>query len=312
MLSPRLHGALVLGLLGTGCSVASSSGGSSGNGVDGADAAEATSQAATAVVVIERTTGPGEAARADSVIARFVRVRQGAVDEQALRIAGASLLEDLPAVGTCSTHAADDAPTLPRSVELLDVGALTVGDDPADPAHAGRPALAAPARTTVMLPRTMFDPTGGVSGVFYSGRASDAFTSSFTPSSRLQLRTTGGPDLPEGFVIAVDTPRDVSDVRVAWLSDPRLDVAWEGGEGDDAKDLVYVDVLSSSARLLARCTTTDTGHLVIAAGNAGASLNNVDEGQVAVHRVHRESFRTKGVDPGEIRFDVARVVSFRR
>jgi hypothetical protein len=33
---------------------------------------------------------------------------------------------------------------------------------------------------------------------------------------------------------------------------------------------------------------------------------------LAVHRLHREAFSARGVDPGEVRFDFARVVSFVR
>ena len=280
-----LTGALSIGSLASmGCSLTTTP--------DAPDAAEATSSTATAVVVIERTTGPGDAVRADAVIARFVRVHQGTVDDQALRIAGAAW--DLPAVGTCSSTQQTQAALQPRSVDLLDVGVLTLGDRD----------VPGSAKNTVLLPRTMFDPTGGVSGVFYSARSTEAFT----PSSRLQLHTSGGPDLPEGFLVNVASPRDVADVRVAAGISSSLDVAWEATEADDARDVVYVDVLAPSARLVARCTTLDVGHLVI----SGTSLGTLEEGQLSVHRLHRESFRSKGIEPGEIRFDVARVVSFHR
>lgn len=258
--------------------------------------AEATSTTATAVVVVERTTGPGDAVRGDAVIARFVRVHQGAVDEQALRIAGAA--SDLPALGTCSTAQEVQPALQPRSVDLLDVGVLTVD--------------ATAARSTVLLPRSMPDPTGVVSGVFYSARSVEAFTpSTATESRRLQLHTSGGPDMAEGFRVDVPSPRDVSDVRVA--SAPNgLDVSWEtDATTTDTRDVVYVDVLGPSSqdrRLIARCTTLDVGQLSIPASALGA----VEEGQLSVHRLHREGFRTKGIEPGEVRFDVARVVTFRR
>ncbi|HSO40892.1 MAG TPA: hypothetical protein VLT33_50545 [Labilithrix sp.] len=280
-----LTGALSVGSLASmGCSISATP--------DGPDAAESTASTATAVVVVERTTGPGDAVRADAVIARFVRVHQGTVDDQALRIAGAAW--DLPAVGTCSAGSpAIPAALQPRSVDLLDVGVLTLGDRD----------VPASTKNTVLLPRTMFDPTGGVSGVFYSARS----TESFTPSSRLQLHTSGGPDLPEGFLVNVASPREVSDVRVTATSSS-LDVAWDADGADDARDLVYVDVTSPSARLVARCTTVDSGHMTVPA----TSLGTLEEGQLSVHRLHRESFRTKGIEPGEIRFDVARVVAFHR
>lgn len=265
--------------------------------------AEATSSTATGVVVVEHATGPGDTTRGDALIARFVRVRQGSVDEQALRIAGAA--SDLPAVGTCAT-AQEAQPTLqPRSVDLLDVGVLTVDSTPP-----GASALVNGAsKSTVLLPRSMPDPTGVVSGVFYSGRSADAFTPSTAAESRhLQLHTSGGPDLPEGFRIDVPSPRELADVHVT-SSPTGLDVAWEGDAVmNDGRDVVYVDVLGQSSRLVARCTTLDVGQLTIPT----SALGSIDEGQVSVHRLHRESFHAKGIEPGEVRFDVARVVTFRR
>src|SRR5689334_2266348 len=112
MRSPLLLAGALASLAAAGCGVP----------VEERPDAEATSSTATAVVVIERTSGPGEATRGDAVIARFVRVRQGAVDDQALRIAGVAW--DLPALGTCS-GSQEAVPALqPRSVDLLDVGVL--------------------------------------------------------------------------------------------------------------------------------------------------------------------------------------------
>lgn len=262
--------------------------------------AEAASTA-TAVVVVERTTGPGDAVRADAVIARFVRVRQGAVDEQALRIAGAAW--DLPAPGTCVAAAQDAAQPAfqPRGVDLLDVGVLTTSA--LDTAHAPTST-----KSTVLLPRSMPDPTGVVSGVFYSARSTEAFT----PAARLQLHTSGGPDMPEGFRVDVAAPHDVGDVRVAAAASG-IDIGWDVDPAStDARDLVYVDVFGQpsgqSSRLVARCTAVDVGQLTVPA----ASLGAIDEGTVSVHRLHRESFRAKGIEPGEIRFDLARVVAFHR
>lgn len=264
--------------------------------------AEATSSTAAAVVVVERTTGPGDATRGDAVIARFVRVRQGVVDDQALRIAGAAW--DLPALGTCSTSGAgeDTQPALqPRSVDLLDVGVLTL-----DGAASGSTTNGSAPRSTALLPRAMPDPTGVVSGVFYSARSAEAFT----PSSRFQLHASGGPDLAEGFRVDVPSPRDVADVRVTAAGAAGLDVSWSAndGEANEARDIVYVDVLGASSRLVARCATLDVGQLAVPA----SAIGTLEDGQLAVHRLHREGFRTKGIEPGEIRFDIARVVAFHR
>ena len=275
--------------------------------------AEATSSTATAVVVVERTVGPGDAVRGDAVIARFVRVRQGSVDEQALRIAGASGFDrDLPAVGTCSTAgfgAETQAALQPRSVDLLDVGVLTV-----DGASSAAGTFANAGKSTVLLPRSMPDPTGVVSGVFYSARSAEAFT----PAARLQFHTSGGPDMAEGFRVDVPSPRDVSDVHVAFAyaalgsASPGLEVSWEADAvAGEARDVVYVDVLGPSSqarRLVTRCATLDVGQLAI----PGTAVGNLEDGQLAVHRLHRESFRAKGIEPGEIRFDIARVIAFHR
>ncbi len=119
----------------------------------------------------------------------------------------------------------------------------------------------------------------------------------------MQLRATGG-DLAEGFQIAVPSPRDLGDVRVATTS-AGLELGWD--TSDDPRDVVYVDVTSAST-LVARCSSADTGRFVV----PGASVAALDDGLVSVHRVHREPFRARGVDPGEVRFDLARVVAFKR
>ena len=269
-------------LASVGCSIAGAN--------DAPDAAEQTSQTATAVVVVERTSGPGDIVRGDTMIARFVRVHQGAVDDQALRIAGAAW--DLPAVGTCSVSPTDTTSTADpqaREITLLDVGTLTLDDT-----------TALPAKATTFQPRTMFDPTGGVTGIVYSSHSEAAFT----PASRLQLHTSGGADLPDGFVVDVGSPKEIADLDVTSTTSG-LDLSWEADES--SQDVVYVDVLSNAGHLLSRCTTTDTGHFV-----SPISAITPEDGQIAVHRLHRESFRTKGIEPGEIRFDVARVVTFHR
>jgi len=246
--------------------------------------AEAGSTNATAIVVVERTSGPGDVASRDAVIARFVRVRQGAVDDAALRIAGVA--QDLPALGTCSVPTAPAVQ--PRNVELLDVGPVSVDG--------------AQGKTTVLLPRVMPDPAGVVSGVVYSSRAPEAFA----PGNKLSLRANGGPDLLDGFSVSVKAPREVSDLKV--LSQPLgLDITWDAADAD-ARDTVYLDVLAPAPRVVVRCAATDVGRFVVPHTAIGA----FEEGQIAVHRVRREAFRSKGIEPGEVRFDIARVVAFRR
>jgi hypothetical protein len=155
----------------------------------------------------------------------------------------------------------------------------------------------------------MPDPTGVVSGVFYSARSTEAFT----PAGRLQLHTSGGPDMPEGFRVDVASPHDVADVHVSSAGPTSgLDVSWEADAvSNDARDLVYIDVLGPSSRLVARCTTLDVGQFAVP-GSALTAIEPDAQGQLAVHRLHRESFRAKSIEPGEIRFDVARVINFHR
>jgi len=256
-------------------------------GPDGADA-EAASSTAAAVVVVSRTAGPGETLRDDAVVARFVRVRQGALDDAALRMAGVA--NELPALGQCAAAGEDKAALPARGIDLVDVGPLSL-----DPQNAGR--------STVLLPRSMPDPTGIVSGVFYSARTPEAFT----PGARVQLRASGAYGLPEGFVANVVAPHDLGDVRVTASADG-LGLSWDAADDVETRDLVYVDVLEKSARLVTRCTTSDVGHFVV----PPQEVASLDEGQVVVHRVHNESFTAKGIQPGEVRFDLARVVTFRR
>jgi hypothetical protein len=246
-----------------------------------------TSSTATAIVVVERTSGPGDAVRGDAVTARFVRVTQGSVDDSALRMAG--IAEDVPAPGACLVP--NDGTTSPsiqgRSVELLDVGQVVLASEGS--------------KNTVLLPRSMPDPAGVVSGVLYSSRATDTFA----PGSRVSLRSTGGSDLLDGFAVSVTAPRELADVRVSSFS-AGLDVAWDA-EGADAKDLVYVDLLApSTTRVVMRCTASEAGRVFVPA------VSTPEEGQLAVHRLHRETFKAKGIEPGEIRFDVAKIVAFRK
>ena len=248
-------------------------------GYDVPDAEAQTSTSASAVIVVER--GPS----GDAIVARFVRARTGLVDDQALRTAG---VQDLPAIGTCVTSFEGSASGA-KAVDLLDVGAVTFD-------------------STVLLPRSLPDPAGMVSGYFYSARTSDAFaTATGSAASRVSLRASGGADLPEGFAVSLASPRELGDVGTA-SSANGIEVTWDATDAD-ARDLVYVDVLArDTSNVIGRCSGSDLGHLSLPA----AVLGNLDEGTLSVHRVHREAFKTRGIDPGEVRFDLARVVAFRR
>lgn len=248
------------------------------------------SQTATAVVEVERTAGPGDSSHNDTVAARVVRVKQGVVDDSALRIAGVG--NDIPAPGgPCFVPAEIPLAIQGRNVELLDIGQVTMAND------------ANGTGATVLGPRVMPDPAGVVSGYFYSSRSNDAFI----PGNRLALRSSGGADLPDGFNVNVNAPRELEGLRAIFANDGSLDVAWDAADAD-AKDVVVADLLAPAPHVALRCAASDTGHLVV----AGAALTSVDAGTLSVHRLHKESFKAKGIEPGEVRFDVAKVITFTR
>lgn len=242
------------------------------------------SSTATAIVVVERTAGPNDAVRGDVVTARFVRTSQGVVDDPALRMAGVA--EDILLTGTCTAPTDQNPIVQKQTVELLEVGQVVLESQ----GPSGFP------KSTQLMPRSMPDPAGVVSGFFYTSRSADVFA----PGSRVSLRTTGG--ALDGFNVTVTAPRDIADVRVSTIPNG-LDVSWDASEADP-RDVIYVDVLSPAPRVALRCTGSDVGHLTVA--------TNLDEGQVAVHRLHKETFRAKGIEPGEVRFDVAKIVAFRK
>ena len=252
---------------------------------------------ATAVIVVEgssSSSSSGDAAHTEAV-ARFVRARSGAVDDDALRMVGAVV--DVPAMGACSSLA---SPRVPggRAMALLDVGGVTL--------FAGEVAA-------TLQRRQLPDVADLVSGVVYSARAEG-----LPSKSAYLLRIDGAPESDVApVVVSATSPGEPSDVRLAGddgrsgpVSLPlapaaAVDLTWEPGS---AEDVVYVDIGATSVAPAIRCLFDDGGHAALPASAFGA----IEDGAVAVHRLHREAFRTHGVDPGEVRFDFARVVSFQR
>jgi hypothetical protein len=266
---------------------------------DGAGTDADVSTTATGVVVVEGAMG-NEGTRTEAV-ARFVRARGGSVDDDALRIVGATV--DFPALGACSalsalaTARAASAPnSVSRSLALLDVGGVTL--------FAGEGVASLQAR---QLP----DVADLVSGVVYSAR-SEALPS----KSAYLLRIDGAAEADVApFVVSATSPGEPADVRlggddgrsgaITLAPGAAVDLTWEPGAVEDA---VYVDIAATAASATARCLFDDGGHATLSSSAFGA----LEDGTVAVHRRHRESFRAHGVDPGEVRFDFARVVSFVR
>jgi hypothetical protein len=256
--------------------------------------AEATSPS-TAVVVVERTVGPDDGARV-AAVARFVRMRAGAVDEYALRMVGASV--ELPALGECAASQSNEASAPARAVELLDIGAVFLE--------------VAGARASLQ-PRRLPDIVDLVSGVVYSTRVSDA--DALPSRGAYVLRAAGNAELAP-FVVTATAPGETAELRVAG-QDARspsgvlldgatsTELTWDAGNADD---LVYVDVSRAPSQAQSvRCLFGDTGRAALA-----SSLFDTGDGTVTVHRLHRETFRARGIDVGEIRFDFARTVAYSR
>jgi hypothetical protein len=255
----------------------------------------------TAVVLVERTIAAGETARAEA-IARFVRMRGGAVDDDALRLVGATI--DFPSLGACASVSGRAAQPLNGSghaVELVDLGAL---------------AIEARGARVSLQPRQLPDIVDLVSGVVYSTRVSDPEV--LPAEGQYLVRAGGRPDLDIGaFAAAALAPGELGDLVIAGQdarassglvlsAEAPTELSWTAGGIDD---VVYVDVSQPSVTgpRTIRCLFEDAGRAVIAA------TSFVDgDGTMTVHRLHRESFQTRGIDSGEIRFDFARVVSFKR
>lgn len=247
----------------------------------------------TAVVVVERVQ-QGDASRV-SAIARFVRVRGGAVDERALQTVGAAT--EIPAVGACLILGEGDETAI-RGVELQDVGAVTLE------ASSSRIQLAA---------RQVPDPVGRVTGVFYFAPTD---VQAVVPSARVALHVQGAGEVAP-FSVATSTPQDLGEIRVGGqdMSRPVVlsvrsgstELSWDAAD-DPSSSTFYVDVSDLGAKRLAtRCAFPDTGRAVL----PGRAVSG-DAGQISIHRVRRERFAVRGVEPGELRFDFSRTTSYVR
>ncbi len=252
---------------------------------------------ATAVVIVERTSGPGDGTRAEAV-ARFVQMRSGSVDEAALRMVGAAV--DFPAIGACAavgrTRERDRGEVHARAVKLADVGAVT---------------LEANGVRTSLVARQLPDVADLVSGVVYTARGE----SGLAPRVRYALSGAGMADV-EAFDVVATAPAEPSDVRVAGqdaksevalIPGAAVDITWEASASSE--DAMYVDIAPRDASsAVVRCSFADNGRATL----PSSVLATVDEGTMSLHRLHRESFRARGLDGGEIRFDFARAVAFTR
>jgi hypothetical protein len=261
--------------------------GCSANVVASPEIADAETGPSSAAFVEVTRTSTGDQSRA---VARFARVRGGPLGEGEMDLLRVGLT--LPPLDSCAPAtqaAAPDGPS-PRAVELADVGSLTV--------EAGG--------TSTALTTRRMNVIDLVSGVVYWGEGP-------LPSrGRYELRASGragalanaDPSLEvPAFVVSAQSPGEPQDVHVA-NGPSGLDVTWDPGSQED---VVYVDV-AARGQTTTRCTFSDGGRATIPA----FALGFADEGTLSIHRVHRESFRVRGIDRGEVRFDLARVVAFSR
>jgi hypothetical protein len=241
--------------------------------VGAGDGADAQTTSVTGVVVVDRTVSSDDATTRGEASARFVRIR-GAIDDGTLRLVGAGL--DLPPVGQCATLG-DQAAS--RSVELLDVGSISI-ESLGNGEH------------LALAPRQVPDVVDLVSGTMYSARIDE---DSVPSNADVAVVVSGSADVP-AFSVRAKTPEAPSSVALTGLDAASADLAWTA-QGDDA---IYVDVGAS------RCTFADDGHASIPSSLFG------DEGTLTVHRLHREKLSIPGVDDGEVRFDFARTIAYRR
>jgi len=284
-----------------GCLAAASLVGCTSSVVPSGEAADAEVSAPARGVVLVGGSSSNEGARSEAV-ARFIRAHGGAVDDDVLRMVGAAV--DFPAMGTCGSLAALHAPAAQaaapaRTIALLDLGGVTL--------YAGGSMMA-------LQPRQLPDVAELVSGVVYSSRGA------LPSKGAYALRIEGAPELDVSpFVVSARSPGEPADVRLEGddgragavalaAGSPTIDLTWEVPADATSTDLVYVDVSAPSAAPAARCLFEDLGRATLPSSAFGA----FDEGTVAVHRLHREPFSAHGVDPGEVRFDFARVVAFAR
>lgn len=295
--------------------------GCTGNVAASGESADAEASAITAVVVVERTSGnalnQAETTRGEAV-ARFVRMRSGAVDEDALRSVGAVV--DFPALGSCARLSGGSADAMIfHALDLIDVGAVSLESDSFGTSGS--------LLKTSLVARRLPDVADLVSGVVYTARANNDDGSGFPARGHYVFRAAGSPGLDvAAFAVESSVVGEPADVHVGGL-EPRagerllvsptslVDVTWTPGETDD---LIYIDVASATTStalnapinapiITTRCLFTDSGRATL----SGSSFGDAD-GTVTTHRLHREVFHARGIDAGELRFDFARAVSFRR
>lgn len=236
---------------------------------------DAQSTSVTGVIVVDRTVTSDDATRGEAS-ARFVKMR-GVIDDGALRLASASL--DLPPIGECA-KAQDQASS--RAVELLDVGQISIESS---------------GQHVLLAARQVPDVVDLVSGTMYSARIDEQTMPS---GSDVAVLVAGSTDVP-AFSVRATAPDAPTAVHVTALDASNIELTWTPGS-----DAIYVVAGSTRGGALT-CSFDDDGRAILP-----ASALNADEGSLAVHRVRREKLSIPGLDGGELRFDFARTVAYRR
>jgi hypothetical protein len=307
--------ALAVGML-AGCSADVSA------SADGTEADAASTSPAIALVSIDSLTSGstgtsgssgstgsgangGSGDRKVSAVARFVRARDGVIDEDALRMVHASL--SLPDLGSCAVP--DAEPANARAVSLLDLGNVS---------------LESQGVHTPLAPRELPDVADLVDGVVYTSRALDG--EALPASSAYTIRASGNDAVP-AFAVHAHAPSELHELHLGTFDadggdgselqvDPSasLDMVWDAA-GSSTRDELYVDVTAdggdgSTDSTALRCAFADTGHAELPA-QAWAALAGATSGQLTLHRLHREQLQASGIGTGEIRFDFARQIPFR-
>lgn len=264
----------------------------------------ATEPAATtthALLRVDRSARVGSESEATGVaFAGVVRVPELADPELLLRLSGKG--PALPAPGQCmtSSHERDAMPAgeLGRA-EFLDAGDVLLGTSVVQ---------------TLLAPRAFpILPTEPLSGVVYTSR--DRASQPLPGGAAYLLKTTGSDQLPS-LELRVQAPEELSDITVGGgtiANLPSVDgsaevpVTWHAG---DARDLVYVEVLGSTAGSLGLCAFRDAdGRGALPRGLFGAT----GAGSLAFHRLREVAADVPSLDGAEVRFDFAlsAEVSFR-
>ncbi len=252
---------------------------------------DAEASAAAASIVVERVTGP-DGTRSDAK-ARFVRGRAGPLTEDVLRFLA---LDEAPApLGSC-VRASGEVPSVPvGGLRLLDVGKVTLHAD----------STAAPFE---LSKRRVPDVVDVVSGVIYGASRLDVAS-----RAPLEVRVAGEPEL--GPVrVAIEAPGDVGGLRmdghdpahpVAAGSD--VELTWEPSAEREPISVDVTAIDGEGRRSTWRCGQLDTGHATVAAALLGDG-----DGIIAVRRSHRTTFRSAGIDKGELRVDFVRELPYTR